>query len=690
MEPIPQRKPFPEERRMATVLFADVQGFTSLAEQLDFETVSDLVKDIWSRLDAVVEGGGGYIDKHMGDGVMAIWGAPSAADRDAEHAVEAALGMQAALAKYLAASPLDGAKGLRLRIGINTGQVFATYMGMRNEYTVIGDVVNVANRLEQAADGGGTLVGDGTYHLVRNEFECDPVPPVQAKGKTEPIAAYKIVGRRDSRSSKIDYSSVDRLETRMVARDKELARLRRYYAQAENAVVPVMVLVTGDVGIGKSRLLLEYSRELIATTSDSRLVSVRGLAQTARVPFHLWRLVMLGFLGIREDETPAQARRRMEQKIRRAWEEPSSAATVAELIFRISTLIGLSPPPRGFQPDPAEAAEDARERTFELTRRFLCRISKKERPVLIVDDLHWADPETLAILSHVVRPGAEPLPMLILAGARLSLLRDHPQWWNASHIVTLGPLPISSEIVSNAYPDLKTMPRHLLVELATRADGNPYFLEEIIKGLLKSGIAENEAPQDTINRLQKQIPESLRASLQARLDSVSREARSCALMASVVGRVFWAGALVAIARVNPGTGTLARMPEGVMERLIQDGLRQLVRAELVFPRSGTKFSRDQEFIFKNSYLREVAYELIPKRGLGAYHRAAARWLSEHEDTAFKVMAAEHFESAGDYSLASEQYQQAIDLAARRGAFAEVEAIRLRAQVAFDKTRKSPD
>jgi predicted ATPase len=486
----------------------------------------------------------------------------------------------------------------------------------------------------------------------------------------------------------VDYSGTERLETRMVAREKEIARLRQYYAQAASAVVPVMVLVTGDVGIGKSRLLLEYSRDLIASTSASHVVSVRGLAQMARVPFRLWRLIMLGFLGIRDDEAPAQARRKMERKIRRDWDERSSAATVDEVIFRIGTLIGLKPNLRTLKADPAEPPEEAQEKAFELTRRFFCSLSKKERLVLIVDDLHWADRETLALLSHIVRPGAEPLPVLIVAGARLSLLRDHPQWWRASHIVTLGPLPVSSEIVSSAYPDLKTMPRHLLVELATRAEGNPYFLEEIIKGLLKSGIAEDETPQDTINRLQKQIPESLRASLQARLDSLSREARTCALMASVVGRVFWVGALVAIARVNPGTGTLALMPENVMERLIQDGLRQLVRAELVFPRSGTKFSREQEFIFKNSYLREVAYGLIPKRSLGIYHRAAARWLSEHEDTAFKLMSAEHFENAADFFFASEQYAQAIDLAMNRGASAEAEAIRLRAQVAFDKTRKT--
>jgi class 3 adenylate cyclase len=687
MDVAPQHNVFPEERRLATVMFADVQGFTALAEQLDAETVSDLIKDIWSRLDAVIEDGGGYIDKHMGDGVLAFWGAPSAGERDAQSAVEVALKMQDALAGYLAVSTVEGVKDLRLRIGINTGQVFATYIGIKHEYTVIGDTVNVANRLEQAAEGGGILVGEGTYQLVRNEYEGSPIPPVLARGKAEPITAYKLEVRQESRSTKVDYESGERLETRMVGRDGELARLRRYYTQAENAVVPVMVLVTGEVGIGKSRLLLEFSKELIATTSDSRVVSVRGLAQMARVPFYLWRLVMLGLLGIREDESLAQARRKYMQKLKRTWGENTTSPSLDEAAFRVAGLIGLEAPPRTFKPNPAETPEEAQEKAFEQTRKLFCRLARRERLVLVADDLHWADRETLALLSHIVKPGAEPLPMLILAGSRLSLLRDYPQWWNASHIMTLAPLPISSELVASAYPDLETLPRHLLIELATRAEGNPYFLEEIVKGLLKSGISANEDPQATIDRLHKQIPESLRATLQARLDSLSREARTCALMASVVGRVFWVGALVAIARVNPGTGTLAMMPENVMERLIQDGLRQLVRAELVFPRSGTKFSREQEFIFKNSYLREVAYGLIPKRSLGLYHRAVARWMAQHDDGTFNVMAAEHFEQAEDFFFAAEQYQKAIDLANQRGAMAEAESIRLRAQASVDRTRQ---
>jgi predicted ATPase len=236
---------------------------------------------------------------------------------------------------------------------------------------------------------------------------------------------------------------------------------------------------------------------------------------------------------------------------------------------------------------------------------------------------------------------------------------------------------------------LKTLPLPVLGELANRAEGNPFFLEEIVKGIIQAGIPDFKAePDGAILQLQSQIPESLRATLQARLDNLSREARSVALMAAVIGRVFWVGALKAVARVNTGTGTLTTMPELVMDRLIQDGLRQLVRSELAFPRAGTKFSDTQEYIFKNSYLRDVAYSMIPHRSRSIYHRAVARWLADHSDIAYKVMAAEHYEKAGVFFDAAEQYEQAIDIARTRGAQSEIESLKARAREARDAGRKA--
>ncbi len=681
---------YPEERRSATVLFADVQGFTTLAEQLDYETVSDLIKDIWSRLDAIIEEAGGYVDKHMGDGVMAVWGAPYASDRDAEKAVHAALALLESLNNYARNSNIPGTEKLNLRVGVNSGQVFAGYVGMKNEYTMIGDTVNVAARLEQAAEPGTAIVGEGTGQLIRNIFELKELLPIQAKGKAEPIKAYQIVGIRSS-ASKITYDSLDRLETHMVGRENEMSRLRIYFEQSRTSIIPTLILVTGEVGIGKSRLLMEFSLNLQEAVPSAQVITTRALAQTSRVPYHIWRQILFRRFGLQEDASMEQNRGYFEQEINHLLSERSSRTATPDVVYTMGRLIGLDIQRDDKILHQVNTAEEELDHAIELARELLYRLSLKGPLVILIDDLQWADKESLNLLFSLVRPGIEPLPIMILGGTRLSFLKDFPQWWGASHIMTLGPLPTTAEMVANAYPDLHSLPDHILVELASRAEGNPYFLEEIVKGLVNSGLDEiKAAPDETISRIQSQIPESLRAMLQARLDNLTRESRTVALMASVVGRVFWVGALKEISRANTGTGTLITMPEQVIDRLLQDGLRQLVRAEMAFPRAGSKFSDQQEYIFKNSYLRDVAYSMIPHRSRTTYHRAVAQWLSRLNGTSYKVMAAEHFEKSGAFLAAADQYEKALEMANTRRSLGEIEILKSRTMAAREAGRKADE
>jgi predicted ATPase len=214
--------------------------------------------------------------------------------------------------------------------------------------------------------------------------------------------------------------------------------------------------------------------------------------------------------------------------------------------------------------------------------------------------------------------------------------------------VILSPLTFDADMVAKAYPDMRELPEDILHEIAIRAEGNPYFLEEIVKSLMKAGLLEpGQDPQEIQRTLLSKIPESLLATLQARMDNLSREARTVALLASVVGRVFWVGALLKAARSEPlpGATNMISVPDSVVDRFVQDGLRQLVRAELAFPRSGSKFSDDQEYIFKNSYLRDVAYSLIPNRNRAQYHKAIAEWLKAKTDPAYQAMAREHEHNA---------------------------------------------
>lgn len=632
------RHRYPEERRIATILFADVHGFTPLAEQLDDETVSDLIKGIWMSLDKVIELHNGYIDKHLGDGIMAVWGAPFAGDNDAVEAVSAGLDLLKALNEYCQNSRIPGAAQLKLRVGINSGPVFAGYVGMRNEYTVIGDTVNVAARLEQIAEPGTVVIGENTLRMVQGSFRVKALEPTHVKGKAEAVQPYRIEGRLVN-PGRIRYQSADSLVTCMVGREQEIEKLQGLYERAFEGSRPLMGLLIGEVGIGKSRLLMEFSNALEQRGEEIHILSSRGLAQASKIPFYLWRVLLRNRFGVRDEDPAPVAAERWARGIEAVWESNQPISRV-EATQVLGEMVGLAD---ALNPTPAEL-----QRIFYLTRELLRQMSRRKRLVLLLDDLQWADRESLQLLSYLLAAEVPPLPTLILGAARPEFLKAQPQWHNQARVIPLEGLEFSPEQVRQAYPDLKTLPDSVLWEIGQRAEGNPYFLEEIVKSLVKAGLlSENIPPEELRARVLAQTPESLRATLQARLDSLSREARAVALLASVVGRVFWVGAVMAAARAAPlpGSSPTFNAPEAVIDRFIQEGLRQLVRAELAFPRSGSRFSQEQEYIFKNSYLRDVAYSLLPNRSRALYHKAVAEWLRSKTDPAFQHMALEHERSA---------------------------------------------
>jgi predicted ATPase len=220
-------------------------------------------------------------------------------------------------------------------------------------------------------------------------------------------------------------------------------------------------------------------------------------------------------------------------------------------------------------------------------------------------------------------------------------------------------------------------PTVVLQEIAERSDGNPYFMEEMAKSLIKSGISAQAMPAEEMAERVRSLPlVSLRVMLQARLDSLSHEARSVALLASVIGRVFWVGAVYAAAQAGEklATGGLSIATEDVLDRLVQDALRQLVRAEMAFPLANTTFSEEQEYIFKHSLLREVAYSLIPHKHLRFYHKAVGQWLEMRDHPDFKLMAADHYELGQEYEKAAQLFEQAAEQALRQGAAREAQEL----------------
>lgn len=630
---------YPEERRLASILFADVQGFTAMAERLDFETVSDLIKGIWKKLDAVIEAHGGYIDKHLGDGIMAVWGAPFASDNDAEQAIAAGLEMINALDDFCLVCDIPGAEKLKLRVGVNSGAVFAGYIGARNEYTMLGDTVNVAARLEQIAQPGTVVIGENTFRMVRSSFRVKRLDSTFVKGKADPVQSYTIEGPIHSQG-RPRYQSADSLVTNMVARDNELNRLQAVFEYALSSQHPQMALLHGEVGIGKSRLMLEFNNHLEQNHSEVQTFSTRGLAQTSKIPYYLWRALLRNRFGLRDDDRPDETAEKWQAGLTGLWgnnpKKPQMEATEV-----LGEIIGLSAS--------KEKVDEARQhRVYFLMTELLHHFSKQKPLVLFLDDLQWADRESLQLLTFLLSLDEPKIPLLVVGAARPEFLKAQSQWHNLARTIPLESIAFTPELVALAYPDLQGLPEELLNIIGAKAEGNPYFMEEIVKSLVKSGILGQKTSAEEIQKyLLSNIPESLSATLQARLDNLSREARAVALMASVVGRVFWVGSIIAQTKsaALPGSMPMTNAPDAVVERFIQDGLRQLVRAELAFPRKNSQFSDEQEYIFKNTYLRDVAYSLIPNRSRAELHQIVAKWLEKHTDPAYKSMAQEHKKSA---------------------------------------------
>jgi class 3 adenylate cyclase len=304
-----------QQRKQATVLFADVSGFTALSETMDAEVVAGIMNDLWAAVDRAIIDHGGRIDKHIGDAVMALWGAEQAKEDDPERAVRGALAMQAAIEEFCATAPgAHGEEGahrgaplqLAMRIGVNTGPVLLGQVGSTAEFTAMGDAVNLASRLEHAAPTGGVLVSHDTYRHIRGVFDVITREPLTVKGKAEPVQTY-LVQRAKPRAFRMATRGVEGIETRMVGRDRELGILKDAFADAIEGRETRVITVIGEAGVGKSRLLYEFDNWIELRPELVTFFKGRGTANTQNVPFSLFRDLFAFRFDILDSDSVATA-----------------------------------------------------------------------------------------------------------------------------------------------------------------------------------------------------------------------------------------------------------------------------------------------------------------------------------------------------------------------------------------------
>lgn len=638
-----------EQRKLVTVLFADVVGFTSLAERLDAEELHEHLQALWQPLDRVVFDHGGQIDKHMGDGLMALWGSAQAREDDPERAIRAALAMQSHLAQRDDATT-------RLRVGISSGPVLVGALGTVGEVTVLGDTVNLASRLEHAAPPGGVLIAHDTYRHVRGLFDVEVLPPLAVRGKREPVQVY-LVKAAKPRAFFLGTRGVEGVETEMVGRESELARLQSAYQGLYEQTAAQAITIVGEAGLGKSRLLYEFLAWAELQPRRITLFKGRAAPEMLHLPYALLRNLFAFRYDIQESDEPLVARQKLEAGLLtllgdRSEESLMRAHFVGQLLgFDFAT----SPHLRGVVAD----TQQVRQRALAYMGQLFAAVARQTPLLVVLEDLHWADDATLDAFIHLLNEMA-PAPILVLALARPTLFERRPTWGNEQphHSLVLQPLSPSASrrLVEDILRHIEAVPDTLRELVVGGAEGNPFYIEELIKMLIEAGaiVRGGEVWRVVGEQLGRtQVPATLAGVLQARLDALPVSERGLLQRAAVIGRVFWDDAAAALHEAVPSSDE-----EGGQ-------LAALRQRELVFRRDGSAFVGTTEYTFKHALLRDVAYEGTLKRQRRAYHARAARWLvgwGESRAQALAGLIAEHYAQAGELEQAAPWYLRAAQQA----------------------------
>ncbi|HLF75008.1 MAG TPA: adenylate/guanylate cyclase domain-containing protein [Anaerolineales bacterium] len=651
-----------QQRKLVTVLFADVSGFTAMAEAMDHELVSSVINSLWSRVDRAIQDHAGRIDKHIGDAVMALFGAPAAREDDAERAIRAALQIQGEVRKWK--EEFDDStffeeahsRNIQLRIGINTGPALLGTVGTIGEYTAIGDTVNLASRLEHAAPAGGILISHDTYQHVRGLFDVTVLDPITVKGKSELIQVYT-VERVRPRSFSMTTRGVEGIETRTIGREAELAKMKASLEQTIEQRRIHLINIVAEAGTGKSRLLYEFARWLDIRDHPLQLFKGRAIQEMMQIPYALLRDIISSSFGIQDNDRAAVARQKMKRGILKYTQDPGNADLYEAFIGH---LIGLdystSPHLKGILGD----ARQIRDLAFHYATQFFADVARERTGVIFLEDIHWADRGSLDFFEYMMnaRPG---LPFLIVGLTRATLFEQRPDWGSGPvQSLRLDLLPLSDadcrRLVEEILQKVPKIPPALTELIVKKAEGSPFYVEELIKVLIdrKVILRGEDQWQVAAERLADlTVPATLTGLLQARLDSLHAPERETLQQASVVGRIFWTHVLERMR--NPEIWA----PD--VSTPVANRLGTLRAKELIFQYGELNPAGAPEFIFKNAILHNVTYESVLLRLRPIYHLQAAEGLigiGGERIGEYAGRVGEHYEQAGELLKAAEWYARA--------------------------------
>jgi class 3 adenylate cyclase/tetratricopeptide (TPR) repeat protein len=647
------------ERKQVTILFVDVSGFTSLSEQLDPEDVHRLMTRAFELMLAEVHRYEGTVNQFLGDGIMALFGAPIAHEDHARRAVHAALGIRSTLAEYQRELAARGI-AFRVRQGLNTGLVVVGSIGtdLRMDYTAVGDTTNVAARLQQAAEPGAVTVSDGTHRLIRGYFETRALGHVHLKGKLDAVAAWDIVGPGKTRT-RLEVEE-ERGLTPLVGREAELQTLLEAFERARRGAGQV-VFVVGEAGIGKSRLLLELHRRVGETAAwhEAHALSF-GRAMTLHPLVELAR----GWFAIEDGDAEPMIVDKIERGLAALGDD------LAGLAPYLRALLSVDP---GNDDVRAMTPAQRRGETLDAMRRLLARAAERQPQVIAIEDLHWIDGAS----EHFMAGLLETVPSI----AALVVLTYRPGYANPfgerSYFTRLVPAALSVEDsgrMAAAVLAIDELPEELRRLVSARAEGNPFYVEELVKSLQESGALRRVGGRLELARPAHDIavPETIQDVIAARIDRLAEAPKHTLQLAAVVGREFTRRII----------DRLAEVPERTDEIL-----RPLTELELIYER---RLFPELIYMFKHALTQDVAYGSLLLQRRRELHALIGRAIEE----LYAERLAEHYEILAHHFSRAEDWPRAAEYlirAARKAAdsFALRQAVELYGE-ALEATRHDVD
>ncbi|HSD02435.1 MAG TPA: adenylate/guanylate cyclase domain-containing protein, partial [Gaiellales bacterium] len=611
-----------EERKVVTVLFADLVGFTGRSERMDVEDVRGTLAPYHALLREQLEHYGGTVEKFIGDAVMALFGAPVSHEDDPERAVRAALSIRAAIDRLNDEDPdLD----LHVRVGVNTGEALVVLGAdaARGEGMASGDVVNTAARLQAAAPADGILVGETTFRATDRSIAYREAQPVVAKGKASPVPAWEAVEAR----ARLGVDVIQRPTSPLVGRRAEIDllvdSLRR--SRAEHAVQ--LVTLVGVPGIGKSRLVWELFQAVEADPDFITWRQGRSLPYGDGVTFWALGEMISAQAGILESDSADEAGAKLAATVADLIEDPAEAAWVTE---HVRALAGLETGGGG--------GDDRRSEAAAAWRRFLEALAERHPLVLVFEDLHWADDALLDFIDHLV-DWASGVPMLVVCTARPELLDRRRGWGGGKRnalTIALSPLP-DADIARmiGTLLEQAVLPAETQATLLATAEGNPLYAEEYVRMLIDRGHLLHEGGRWRLASGDLPVPESVHGLIAARLDDLPADQKQLLQDAAVLGKVVWIGALAEMS--------------GVPRFEMEERLHGLERREMLRRERRSSVGGEVEYAFRHVLVRDVAYGQIPRAQRAEKHRRAAEWIA--------ALSADR-ENAPD--MVAHHYSQALD------------------------------